>query len=163
MWAPRHTGPHVTAQPICPWRYTSWVTIVCRVCLLVHTLVPWGHQHDLQPPHHTCSASPFPRREQSPGECVLPNSMLILRNTAGLGELDTGSAKCCFAESSRHPQQEPNKAAVCGALDPSLGAAGGKWTEFLLNQAHSESSQVFLDPEPGEHDNWLSAPSVSCG
>ena len=69
--------------------------------------------------------------------------MLILRSTAGQGELDTGSAKCCLAESSRHPQHKPNKAAVCGALDPSLGAAEGKWTEFLLNQAHSESSQVF--------------------
>ena len=89
--------------------------------------------------------------------------MLILRNTAGLGELDAGSTKCCLAESSRNLRQEPNKAAVYGALDPSLGAAGGKWTEFLLNQPHSESSQVSLDSEPGEHGNWLSASSGSCG
>ena len=118
--------------------------------------------------HHTTHVlssgqSHLPRREQSPAKCVLPNSMLILRNTAGLGELDAGSTKCCLAESSRNLRQEPNKAAVYGALDPSLGAAGGKWTEFLLNQPHSESSQVSLDSEPGEHGNWLSASSGSCG
>lgn len=78
------------------------------------------------------------------------------------GELGTGSTKCCLVESSRNPQQAPNKATVCGALDPSLGAEGGKWTEFLLNEAHSESSQVLLDSEPGENDNLLSAQRVSC-
>ena len=69
MWTPRHAGPHVTAQPICPRRYTSWVTVVCGVCLLVHTLVPRGRQHDLQPPHHTLGQSLSQKRTEPGWVC----------------------------------------------------------------------------------------------
>lgn len=88
MWARLHSRPRVTALVIGPQSVLWEVNIMGhRLCRLSLTLVPWGRQCDLWPPHHVISNSEsrFLRREQSPAKCVLPNSMLTLRNTAGLG------------------------------------------------------------------------------
>lgn len=71
--------------------------------------------------------------------------MLILRNTAGRGSSAQVPQSAAGQKAHENLQQAPNKATVCGVLDQSLLAEGGKRSEFLLNEAHSESSQALLD------------------
>ena len=94
------------------------------------------------------SWSHFPRREQSLSKCVLSKLMLILRNTAGRRRWAQVPQSAARRKALKKPQPSPNKAAVCGVLDQSLLAVGRMWTEFLLNEAHSESSQVLLHSVP---------------
>lgn len=117
----------------------------------VHKLAWYGSQCSVS--SHTMfssSWSRFPRREQSPPKRVLPNSLLILRNTAGRGSSAQVPQSAAGQKAHENLQQAPNKATVCGVLDESLLAEGGKRSEFLLNKAHSESSQALLDSVPGD-------------
>lgn len=165
MLALVRAGPCANAQVTCPWDKHPEPSVVGGACLSQSTR--WSDEVvNVTSSNHTVfsnSWSRFPRREQSRSKCAFPNLMLILRNTAGPGRSAQVPQSVAWPKACENSQQAPDKAAVCGVLDQSRLAEGRKWTEFLLNEARSESSQVLPDSVPGQHNNLLSAHSASCG